>query len=259
MIYLGSIALNLDEIDFTNVQFIENECTFCEDGLQPTITNKDFVDQIFDIRIEIKKVVASFNIPMDDTTFNPSIAQLKLKSCDPGFGIASDSSVFDCNECLFNQFSLRPDVSSCIDCSTVNQNGLECQGGNHTIVTFNWWVAVLDKNENEIKDFYDIQWYDDNDRRRLQVSQITNDSDTDTVTHSSLILQDDEIIVALCPPKYCCQSVGGCDYLSMYLKDENSDNGAVDVGLCAPGRDISGMSMQINPKLANVRCYDVYI
>ena len=66
----------------------------------------------------------------------------------------------------------------------------------------------MDKNENELKDFYDIQWYDDNGRRRLQGA---NDSDTDI--HNNAIFEDDEIITALCPPNYCCQSVRGCDYL----------------------------------------------
>ena len=65
----GSIALDLDETDFENRQFIENECVFCDDGLRPTISNKEVVGDIFDIRIAITQVMSSFNVPLDELIF----------------------------------------------------------------------------------------------------------------------------------------------------------------------------------------------
>ena len=226
----------LDEIDFTNEVFIENECSFCEDGLQPNIKSKDFVDTVFDVQIQITQVLASFNVPIDDETFNPTIQKVGVVACEPGYGIAAGSTVFDCVECPFNQFSLRPDIGACIDCESV-QEGLECQGGNHTILTFNWWVAVLDENDDELKDFYFIQWYDNvASRRRLQGGDSIGTTMMADEVEGPLI--DDTIITALCPPKFCCQLVGGCDYLSEYLS--NTTNGTGAGGLCAEGRDVSG-------------------
>ena len=70
--------------------------------------------------------------------------------------------------------------------------GLECEGGNVTLLGYNHWVGSYDNDKKELKSFYDISIYN----------------------HSST--QHDTIIVALCPPKYCCQSISGCDYLPNY-------------------------------------------
>ena len=71
---------------------------------------------------------------------------------------------------------------------------LLCEGGNATHLTYNWWVAAWDYQANDLKPFYDI-----------------DEHENDTIA-------SDKIVTALCPPKYCCQSVFGCDYLSEYLK-----------------------------------------
>ena len=78
----------------------------------------------------------------------------------------------DCNECPFNQFTLRSGLEPCIACSTVDE-GLICEGGNVTMLEYNWWVAAYDQKTSDLKDFYNIQ---------------ANGTKT-----------DDEIVLALCP------------------------------------------------------------
>ena len=63
------------------------------------------------------------------------------------------------------------------------------------------WVASFDYNINKLKDFYDITRYQQIDYESTQI-----------------LPTNDDIIIALCPQKYCCKSVFGCDYLKEYLK-----------------------------------------
>ena len=70
-------------------------------------------------------------------------------------------------------------------------SGLVCEGGNRTHLSYNYWVGSYDANKKEIKSFYEIKYNESSD-------------DIDT------------IITGLCPPKYCCQSLDGCDYLTEY-------------------------------------------
>eukprot|EP01083_Nonionella_stella_P019101 53106_1 len=194
---------------FSDEDRVLAQCVLCGTGIRTSVTDKSAAGILYDIHMEITGFYG--NLVVDLQTEQ---SQILLKSCRAGYGIAAGSSVFDCNECPFNQFTLRAQLAPCIACSGVF-DGLECEGANRTIVSYNFWVAAYDENTNKLKPFYEIASYDAADYTDLEVPS------------------DDSIITALCPPKYCCQSVLGCDYLSQYLSNISAPT------LCAEGRDIT--------------------
>eukprot|EP01084_Bolivina_argentea_P110895 197961_1 len=167
----------------------DNGCVLCSMGLGTgNIAEKQAGIQ-YQLEFEILQKPNDTTITLESDVRNFTIAE-----CEPGYGTTRGAATIDCNECPFNQFTLRESLDPCIACENID-DGLVCQGGNQTELTYNFWVAVWDYKQYNLKPFYDIQEYDD----------------TDTIQ------KNDVIVTALCPPKYCCQDVSGCDYLTEYL------------------------------------------
>ena len=172
----------------------------CDVGVFPLI-NYNFVSStnyIFNVSVQ--------QINITDTSKRidilPSgLLSIAIKVCDPGDGMKNPNTA-NCDLCVPNTFTLKSDVLPCHICSD-NLDGVECKGGNHVIVDYNYWVSAV-SNDGTLYPLMDIE-------------------------------PDDEMWSSFCPPAFCCNAKT-CDYVELYNHTINNEHGK---GLCAQGRNIS--------------------
>jgi hypothetical protein len=197
------------------------DCELCSDGLRTEYISRDEAGWSFSLRFDVIQWTPS-NVSF---ALHSNALSVVIKECDPGFGTTADSATVDCNVCPFNQFTLKQSLDPCFACNHISSDALLCEGGNTTTLTFNYWIGAVDGESGDLKAFYDLKYRNDS----------TN---------------GDTIITAVCPPKYCCQNVAGCDYLKEYsrrpllneLNQSSNVSGWQNVdahgALCAFGRDV---------------------
>eukprot|EP01084_Bolivina_argentea_P227737 384674_1 len=162
----------------------------CDQGVSPTI-NYNYVTNENDLfNVSISPISKNAN-NLTTHSFN-----VKLKLCDSGYGIRDLSNAV-CELCAYNSFTLTSNIKPCHKCCD-DINGITCKGGNDVSIKFNYWLSALNTTTHQLYPFIDIK-------------------------------PNHAMSSSFCPPGYCCQTKGGCDYLEEYNKSS----------LCAFGRNLS--------------------
>ena len=121
-----------------------------------------------------------------------------VNECPSGYGLSGKAK--QCELCVSGYYSLLNTTEKCIKCNNKLES-VVCNGNNELIINTHFWISIYKFSKN-YETYFDLN------------------------TKSSK-----SIVVAQCPPNYCCQSNEGCNYYSEWVNNSESTQ------LCAFGRD----------------------
>eukprot|EP01084_Bolivina_argentea_P223677 378410_1 len=174
-----------------------SNCIDCIEGIIPIIDSR-FINSnnsLFHLHL----------IPTANITIYPiNGVNIHLTLCQRGYGIDSTTCA-NCKKCPHGEYQFSDSILPCYSCQTQANNdylnGVDCQGGDTVIISYNYWIAAL-SNNYKLRPFIDISI-------------------------------NDTIYCALCAPGFCCNSLYGCNY----IQSINDSHGTI----CAFGRDTASV------------------
>eukprot|EP01083_Nonionella_stella_P100904 285242_1 len=187
----------------TTVSILNGDCWMCNQGIHiQNVYTKD-VGSTF----VINAAISSDELQVNALSFT-------VDACPSGYGASGIQGYEQCVLCAALYLSALPTTNECFPCTNVDpysggtSSGFYCPGGNATIINHNVWLSAVHNTEFVSLDEHHIT-------------------------------ANDTIYTSQCPPKQCCQLVGGCSLVDpTHVQSLCAANRDVTVPLC--GQCIKG-------------------
>eukprot|EP01084_Bolivina_argentea_P020687 38466_1 len=129
---------------------------------------------IYFAEISIKDTGKTYNITvseMNNLLLTTGTMAINVTDCIIGYGVNEFET--QCQLCPKGYFKLTNSNTKCVECNA-NAVGITCSGGFELIVQYNYWMTIIQDENNENKPY---------------------------------------LVSAMCPSGYCCSIKHGCNYL----------------------------------------------